>query len=154
VEKYESVQFEGESLSMYVQSIRDAALVLRITETKTQIVQRIGEGLTPTQGARFVFQVPPSNFMQLEHLIVVDRNIAYADKTRKMSVSTTRAEAVVSNTSTTFVAESSRRPSSKKPLQGKLVVCFGCDKTGHFHRNCVNRFTPWRKPVVVASTQS
>jgi hypothetical protein len=36
-----------------------------------------------TQRARFGFQAPPKNRVQLEHLIVVDRNIAYADATRQ-----------------------------------------------------------------------
>ena len=33
-EKYERVQLEGESLANYIQAIKDAALVLRITETE------------------------------------------------------------------------------------------------------------------------
>jgi len=45
-------------------------------------VERIVEGLTPTQHVRFVFQAPPSSLLQLEQLAVVDRNIAYADQTR------------------------------------------------------------------------
>jgi hypothetical protein len=61
-----------------VQSIRDAALVFRISEYEAQVVERIVEGLTPTQCARFVFQAPPSTFLQLEQLAIVDRNIAYA----------------------------------------------------------------------------
>jgi hypothetical protein len=30
-----------------------------------------------------VFQTPPHKFQQLEHLVVVDRNIAFADQTRQ-----------------------------------------------------------------------
>jgi hypothetical protein len=44
-EKYERVQSEGESLATYVQSIRDAALVFRISENETQVVEQIVEGL-------------------------------------------------------------------------------------------------------------
>jgi len=40
--------FEGESIATYMQSIRDANLVLRISENKAQFVERIIEGLTPT----------------------------------------------------------------------------------------------------------
>ena len=39
------------------------------------------EGLTPTQSARFVFQTPPSTFLHLEQLMVVDRNVMYPDHT-------------------------------------------------------------------------
>jgi hypothetical protein len=42
---YERVQKEGESFSRYIQAIRDAAKVLRIQESETQIVQRIIEGI-------------------------------------------------------------------------------------------------------------
>ena len=39
-ERYERVQCEGEPLATYVQSIRDAALMLRIEETEAQVVLR------------------------------------------------------------------------------------------------------------------
>jgi hypothetical protein len=81
-ERYERVQAEGESLGKYIQGIREAAMVLSISEPEPQKVRRILEGFTPTQRARFVFQAPPSTLEQLEHLSVVDRNIAYADSTR------------------------------------------------------------------------
>jgi hypothetical protein len=50
--------------------------MLCIVEDGAQVVGRIVEGFTPTQRARFVFQVPPSSLLQLEQLAVVDRNIA------------------------------------------------------------------------------
>jgi hypothetical protein len=65
---------------------------LRISETEAQVVERIVEGLTPSQRARLVFQGPPTNFKHLEQLIIVDRNITFADQTRQPVVSTSRAE--------------------------------------------------------------
>jgi hypothetical protein len=47
-EKNERVQVEGESLATYVQSVRDAALVLRIRENEAQVVEPIVEEITPT----------------------------------------------------------------------------------------------------------
>jgi hypothetical protein len=73
---YERVQFEGEPFANYVQSIEDAALVLHIRENETQVLERILEGLTPIQRARFVFQAQASSCQQLEKLAMVDRNIA------------------------------------------------------------------------------
>jgi hypothetical protein len=70
-----------------VQAIKDAALVLRIEESEAQIVERVVEGLMSAQCARFIFQAPPSSFRQLERLVIVDRNIAYADHARKGSKS-------------------------------------------------------------------
>jgi hypothetical protein len=57
-------------------------------------VARIVEGLTPTQRARFVFQAPPNNFQDFEQLVVLDRNITYANQTRKIPAATVRADAV------------------------------------------------------------
>ena len=45
-------------------------------------MERIVEGITPIQRARFIFQAPPASFLQLEKLAMVDRNIAYADQSR------------------------------------------------------------------------
>jgi hypothetical protein len=86
VERYERVQASNEPLATYIQSVREAALVLMITESESQVVARSIEGLTPDQRARFVFHSPPNNFQQLEHLIVVDRNIALSDNTRQPAV--------------------------------------------------------------------
>jgi hypothetical protein len=64
-DKYERVQAEREPLGQYIQAIRDAAFVLRITEPEAQMVSRILEGLNHAQRARFVFQTPPSTLTQL-----------------------------------------------------------------------------------------
>jgi hypothetical protein len=91
IELYERVQAHAESLAHYVESIRESALILRITETEAQMVQRIVEGLNPIQRARFVFQGPPNNIADLEQLIVVDRNFMFADQIRGQNVATCSA---------------------------------------------------------------
>jgi hypothetical protein len=65
VERYERVHEEREYLGGYVQAIRDAVAVLRIEESEAKMVERIVEGLSPVQRARFVFQKLPSTFRQL-----------------------------------------------------------------------------------------
>ena len=143
-ERYERVQFEGESPATYVQSIRDAALVLRISENKAQVVERIVEGLAPTQRARFVFQVPPSSFRQLEQLAIVDRNIAYADQTRTLP----------STEVTVGVVESHHKPRDPRSActqspwvsrPGKPAVCFYSRKPGHIQKRCFLRLAQLRK---------
>jgi hypothetical protein len=42
-------QDSNEPLDTYSQSVREAALVLRITETESRVVERIIDGLTPNQ---------------------------------------------------------------------------------------------------------
>jgi len=66
IARYERVQSVSEHFSNYVQAIKDAALVFRIGDSEAQVVDRVVEGLTLTQRARFVFQPPPSSIRQLE----------------------------------------------------------------------------------------
>jgi hypothetical protein len=66
IERYERGQAEGEPLGKYIQDIREAALVLRIAEPEIRVVNRILQGLTHAQRARFVFQTPPSTLVQLQ----------------------------------------------------------------------------------------
>jgi hypothetical protein len=109
------------------------------------------EGLALIQRARYVFQDPPSTFVQLEHLIVVGCNITYADKTRQLSALVGRAKAV-KTASASFVSSHPCSPASKKPVQGK-PVCFYCGKTGHIQQNCFARLAQKRKQVGVAVTR-
>ena len=82
IARYERVQSVGEHFSNYVRAIQYAAFMLRISESEPQIVERVVDGLTPTQRARFFFQPPASSFRELERLAIVDRNIAYAVRPR------------------------------------------------------------------------
>jgi len=136
MEKYERVQGEQESLAMYVQAVRDAALVLQITECEAEVVARIVQGLNPTQRARFVFQAPPSTFAQLEQLAVVDRNVIYADSTKaNRSVAVKPSETRL----TTATVMHSQRRVNKSHASGKQIICFSCGKPGHIQRNCYVR---------------
>ena len=136
MEKYERVQEEQESLAMYVQAVREAALVLRITESEAEVVARIVQGLNPVQRARFVFQALPSTFAQLEQLAVVDRNVTYADSTRaKRPVAEKSSE---TRLTTATVTHSTHRV-NKPHASGKPILCFSCGKPGHIQRNCYVR---------------
>ena len=58
IARYERVQPEGEHFFSYVQAIKDAALLLRLNESEAQVVERVVEGLTPTQRARLFSSLP------------------------------------------------------------------------------------------------
>jgi hypothetical protein len=140
VERYERVQASNEPLASYIQSVREAALVLRITETESQVLERIIEGLKPNQRARFVFQGPPNSFQQLEHLVVVDRNIAFADKTRQPAVIERKEDSVQSTTRDVDRNRVCQLP-SRATHRGKVPVCYYCAKPGHVQRNCFAKQT-------------
>ena len=144
IERYERAQFEGVPLATYVQSIRDAALMLRIREDETRVVERIVEGFTPAQRARFVFQVPLSSLEQLEHLAAVDRNIAYADRTRT-GLPTAVTVGVVEAHTQIEAPRSVHSPSRRVLRPGKPVVCFYCRKPGHVQNRCFLRLSQLRK---------
>jgi hypothetical protein len=133
VGRYERVQADNEPLGSYIQSITDAALVLRITKAEPQFVERIIEGLTANQRARFEFQGPPKSFKQLEHLVVVDRIITFADNTRQ-PVAVDRRHEVVQSTVRNDTVNCPLHPSSKTPDRVNVPVCYHYGKSGHIQR--------------------
>jgi hypothetical protein len=110
--------------------------VLRIKENEAQAVQRITEGLTPTQRSRFVFQLPPASFEQLEQLAIVERNIAYADKVREEQSSEVQIAIIKHISEPGETVGSRRRPQDNRSRQ---VVCFYCRKPGHMQNRCFLR---------------
>jgi hypothetical protein len=135
IQRYERVQAHDESLAAYVRAVREAASVLRITETELQVVQRILEGLTPNQRAKFVFQTPPCTFQQLDLLVIVDREISVADSMRQPVAAACR-DVVVQPTVTYVNANSADHPPSDRYARRKGLVCYHCGKPGHIQKNC------------------
>ena len=121
-ETYEMVHSEGKSFASYVHSIKDAALVLRISEDEEQFVGRIVEGPTLTRFARLC-----SPFCNWRHLTVVNRNIAFADQTRTVQCTAVTVSIVEFHT-TSFNSRHSHTQSSTTSNSGKPVVCFRCTK--------------------------
>jgi len=113
----------GEQFSNYVQAIKDAVLVLRINESKAHVVEKVVEGLMPTQRSRFVFQSLPSSFRQLERSTIVDRNIAYADRSRVEPAPEVTIVVVKSPMGHGEPGESGNKR-AQEPRQRKAVVCF------------------------------
>jgi hypothetical protein len=143
VEKYERVQQSGETFAAYFQAIRDAAAVLRVTDSEERTVGRVIEGLTPVQRARFMFQQRPSTFAQMEQLAVVDRNTAYADHIRGAGVSAAGygVKPDVANVASPHSHQSARNVS----VPGNQRSCYFCGKPGHMQANCFSHLSQMRK---------
>jgi stress-induced morphogen len=62
------VQRKDESFSSYVNSVKDAAVVLQLPVSENEIVSNIVEGLNPTQRSRFVFKLLSDNLAALDRL--------------------------------------------------------------------------------------
>jgi hypothetical protein len=58
-ERYDQLQAENELFAAYINSVKEAAVVLRLPVSESDIVSNIIEGLSPTQRSRFVFQKFP-----------------------------------------------------------------------------------------------
>jgi len=146
---YERLQEEWESLEVYVNSINDAALVLRINDNEAELVARVVEGFTSNQRNRLIFKSPPSTFEPLEKLAVVDRNISFVDNNRKSRVASTTTNAA-------------QRQQGHRPIQyrtgmvdnsqlpGKRNVCFNCGKPGHIQQHFFLRPAQQRKNTIIA----
>jgi len=109
--------------------------VLRIYESEAQVMQRVVDGLIPTQHARFIFQTPPTSFLQLERLVIVGRNIAYRDRLRvepDPEVMIVVAESPVDE----YKSGGSGNKRSREPRQRKAVVCFYFRRPRHMQSRC------------------
>ena len=111
------------------------ALVLRINKSEAHVVERVVEGLTPTQRAPFVFQPPPSSFPQLERLAIADRNIAYADRTRAGPAPEVMV-VVIESPSEHGEPVGSGNKRSQDHRQRKALVCFYRRRPGHIQSRC------------------
>jgi hypothetical protein len=116
-------------------------------------VERIIEGLTPNQRARFVFQGQPNSFKQLGYLVVVDRNITFADNTRQ-SVAVGRWDEMVHSTVRDVYVNRSDHRTSKASDRSKVPVCYNCGKSGHIQRNCFAKQHSRRNSVAVVANSS
>lgn len=123
--------------------------MLRIKENEELFVERIVEGLTPTQRAHFVFQAP-SSFLHLEQLAVVDPNIAYAEQMRNIQPAAGTA-GVVETQRTTSIIRYSHAP-SQRTSRPSNTACFHCRKPGHIQKVCRLRLAQLRKPEPIFAT--
>jgi hypothetical protein len=140
VDRYERIQAPTETLAQYYLAIKEAAQVLRIKESESQVVARIVEGLNPNQRARFVFLPLPTSFQDLDKWIVVDRNLTFPLVTKEVTrfakrESTGQVQAVEA------VDKYRRGGTGKAPTAAKRPICYKCGKVGHIKRNCYVRRT-------------
>jgi hypothetical protein len=135
LERYERVQNVGEPFAIYIQSIKDAAAVLRIEEGEEEMVTRIVDGLSPTLRASLVFQQPLSSFAQLDQLVVVERNVAYADCLRTPQPTNIQVGRVDAQ-NCILQGHQAHKSSQQNARLNRGVVCYFCNKPGHIQRDC------------------
>jgi hypothetical protein len=136
-ERYKRVQAIAEPLTIYIQSIKDAAAVLRIAETEEEMVAKIVDGFSPMQRARFVFQKTSLSFAELEKLTIVDKNAAYADTIRREQNPTFQVGRVQAHYNHRQ-GQQDNSPTEQTDRLNKRIVCFFCNKQSHLQRHCTS----------------
>jgi hypothetical protein len=69
-EMFGRLQREEEALAAYSAATKQAAQVLRLSLSETEIVANIVDGLNKTQRSRLIFKNPPATFQELDQLCV------------------------------------------------------------------------------------
>ena len=110
--------------------------MLRINTSEAHVVEVVEKRLMPTKRARFVFEPATSSFSQLERLTIVDRNIAYADRSRVGPVPDVMV-AVIESPSEHGEHVGSGNKLSQSHRQRKAVFCFYCRRPGHIQSRCI-----------------
>jgi hypothetical protein len=76
------LQKEEETLAVYVESIKEAAAVLKLSLCEIEVVSNITDGLSSSQRSRLVFEKATQTYMDLDQLCVHDNNIGFSDNVR------------------------------------------------------------------------
>ena len=122
---------------MYVTSIKEAAVLLKLQVSEQDVVNNMIEGLAPEQRSRFVFQHLPTSFAELDRIAVHDQNFAFADHLRQTysdrSQMIQRAE--VNSSPLRGRGDLGLRQSSEY-VHRRVLRCFRCNQPGHVQRNC------------------
>jgi hypothetical protein len=150
-EMFGRLQREEESLSTYAQSIKDAATVLRLSLSETEVVAVVMDGLSPSQRSRLVFQKLPVTFRELDQLCIHYHNIRFGDQARCQAVPSDyrtgmnrRTEPptgdIVAGVSTTSYG------------QARQKRCFYYNKVGHFRKSCRSRLNALKRTPPVQQT--
>ena len=85
-ELFGRLQKEEETLAEYVESIKEAAAVLKLSLSEIEVVSNITDGLSSSQRSRLVFEKAPQTYMDLDQLCVHDNNIRFSDNVRRQEL--------------------------------------------------------------------
>jgi hypothetical protein len=146
-ELFGRLQREDETLAEYVESIKDAAAVLKLSLSEVEVVANITDGLGSSQRCRLVFEKAPRTYGDLDQLCVHDNNIRFSDNVRmqevrrnQMLTAETNYVSPKVNMVVPNVTAGNHRRQDKR--------CFYCNKVGHVRRDCRQRLRE------VSSTES
>lgn len=131
-EKFYRLQRPRESLATFASDLKHVARLLRINLSETEIVDVILGGLTAEERSRLVFSKKPTTFLELDHLSIVSRNVAYTDSLRSSS----RGFELKSRGSDPQVMAVQESPYGQNNRRRGDFICYNCGGRGHTQRYC------------------
>jgi hypothetical protein len=143
-ELFGRLQRADESFTAYVTSLRQVARVLKLPLTEREIIDNIVDGLSPQQRSRFVFEIRPATWADIDRLCIHYRNMSFAEGIRSVA-SLERNRSVLEGHNSDPVARGDRVQIVNLGSQGRgnrtssNVTCFYCKKVGHVRRDCWKR---------------
>jgi hypothetical protein len=138
LEMFGRLQRDKEPLSNYVEDIKEAASVLRLFLSESQVVANIIDGLSPSRRSRLVSQQAPVSYEDLSRLCVHDHNIPFSGDLRGQRNANRRAAGLQYHpraSANEFVA--SMASANNNSVTRKR--CFYCRQLGHLFRDCRER---------------
>ncbi|XP_063237515.1 uncharacterized protein LOC134539421 [Bacillus rossius redtenbacheri] len=150
LEWYNRLQRSNEALPHYVASIREAAAVLRLGVSESEIVSCIVDGLNQAERSRAVFQARPRSFVELDQLCIQAMSYEYADTQRNRSAKSVDKHDSQAETANSFpyTKQQNSHPQQKtnyyrnnkynsnKNIQQQTTFCNYCKQTGHYIEQC------------------
>lgn len=119
-EKFYRLQGSNEALSAFIVSIKEAARLLRLNKSESEIVGNICSGLNREERSRLVFQSRPCTFNELNLIAVQSQNLRFADVERERFETTTSSHPRIQKINT----------------NSNRINCYHCSKPGHIAKNC------------------
>lgn len=118
-------QMLNEPMSLYINSIKEHAEILRCNYSELEIVNIIKMGFNPETRSKLTFASDPKTVCDLNKLCIHANNITYSDHLR---CSISQPQPVPAETTTQVNSVTQR-----------TVHCFNCGRLGHIAKHCFGR---------------
>ena len=129
------VQASGESLAHFISSVKDAARILRLGLSESDVIHTILEGVTPEERSRLTFAVRPQSFIDLDRLCAESTTIRGNDDIRAHEARR-RSDRPNLDRRVGQPGAWGPRPAPVQSCEVRELFCSRCHRSGHVARYC------------------